>query len=410
MLFGAYAKQETSPDNESGNERKDLTFGLAIGGTVVAAGIAATWALAEHASTGIQPGIAMPVDVLHLLAVATWLGGLSALLVALYRAPAIDSAAVRRFSRIAFASVVVLAATGLYQSWRQVGSWSALGGTSYGQLLLVKVGLVGVLVGIAWISRRWTGRLAENTAAATGAGAGAGARDGVDVGRRLDAETGRESEESRSRNESVVAARLAGPAGAKGVGSERVTQLARQKAALATARQKRLRDADPSRSALRRSVLAEAGVAVVLLAVATILSTTEPGRTAEQETGRTDGPTAAAPVGPLNISMPFDTGGRNGKGTVELTLGSGSTGPRDMQFRIEGPDSRPLDVPEVKAAFTLSGPMVMGPLPIAAKRVAPGQWRADNIQIPMPGEWQIKVTVRTSDIDETTVEKNVKIG
>ena len=56
--------------------QRDLTFGLAIGGAVIAIGLAATWALAEHASTGIQPGIAMPVDVLHLLAVAAWLGGL----------------------------------------------------------------------------------------------------------------------------------------------------------------------------------------------------------------------------------------------------------------------------------------------------------------------------------------------
>ncbi|MBU5895033.1 CopD family protein, partial [Vibrio cholerae O1] len=64
---------------------------------------------------------------------------------------------------VAFGSVLVLAATGLYQSWRQVGSWSALTGTRYGQLLLVKVALVAVLVGVAWVSRRWTARLAERT-------------------------------------------------------------------------------------------------------------------------------------------------------------------------------------------------------------------------------------------------------
>ena len=135
VLFGAYAQAARTR-----SEKKDLTFGLAIGGAVVAAGIAATWAMAEHASTGIQPGIAMPVDMVHLLAVAAWLGGLAALLVALYRAPCRSSAAaVRRFSRVAFGSVLVLVATGLYQSWRQVGSWSALTGTAYGQLLLVKV-------------------------------------------------------------------------------------------------------------------------------------------------------------------------------------------------------------------------------------------------------------------------------
>lgn len=73
VLFGAYARR-TDP-----KEKKDLSFGLGLGGTVVAAGIAGTWALAEHASTGLQPGIAMPVDILHLLAVAAWLGGLTVL-------------------------------------------------------------------------------------------------------------------------------------------------------------------------------------------------------------------------------------------------------------------------------------------------------------------------------------------
>ncbi|MEU2879903.1 copper resistance protein CopC, partial [Streptomyces sp. NPDC007070] len=180
VLFGVYEKREDE-------EKRDLTFGLAIGGTVVAAGLAASWAMAEHASVGLQPGIAMPVDVVHLLAVAAWLGGLAALLVALYRAPAdrpVEPAAVRRFSRLAFGSVVALIATGVYQSWRQLGSWSALTGTRYGQLLLVKVALVLVLVAIASFSRRWTARLAEAAAdrAAVKTGAGAG-KTGADAGK-----------------------------------------------------------------------------------------------------------------------------------------------------------------------------------------------------------------------------------
>nr|WP_244224040.1 copper resistance protein CopC [Streptomyces tirandamycinicus] len=163
---GREGRGTAGPGDRAGERpEQDLTFGLGLGGTVVAAGIACTWALSEHASTGIQPGVAMPVDVLHLLAVAAWLGGLTALLVALHRAPSIERAAVLRFSRVAFWSVVVLAATGLYQSWRQVGSWSALTGTSYGRLLLIKFGLVIVLVGIAWISRRWTARLSDRAPA-----------------------------------------------------------------------------------------------------------------------------------------------------------------------------------------------------------------------------------------------------
>uniref|UniRef100_UPI0016520507 copper resistance protein CopC n=1 Tax=Streptomyces sp. WAC01526 TaxID=2588709 RepID=UPI0016520507 len=170
VLFGAYARAHEpagadADSEEQARRRKDLTFGLGFGGVIVATGLAATWAMAEHASTGLQPTVAMPVDVLHLLAVAVWLGGLAALVVSLYWGPPVERTAVRRFSRLAFGSVVVLVATGLYQSWRQVGTWQALTDTTYGRLLLVKVALVVVLVGIAWMSRQWTGRLAEVPAA-----------------------------------------------------------------------------------------------------------------------------------------------------------------------------------------------------------------------------------------------------
>ncbi|MGC5005725.1 copper resistance protein CopC [Streptomyces sp. DT203] len=377
VLFGAYAKREDE------REKKDLTFGLAIGGAVIAAGIAGTWALAEHASTGIQPSIAMPVDVLHLLAVAAWLGGLAALLVALYRTPDIEVTAVRRFSRIAFGSVLVLTATGLYQSWRQVGSWSALTGTRYGQLLLLKVGLVAVLVGVAWISRRWTARLGAGTTEAEGTGAGTA---DADTGAAVETEPATVPED---------------PA--------RAAQLARQKAAVATATKRRIRDADPDRSGLRRSVLAEVGVAVALLAVTTVLTSTEPGRTEEEAARTSTAASAPTTAGPLAVSLPFDTGGRNGKGTVRMDIDPGRTGANGLHIWIDGPDGQPMDVPEVKLAFTLASKDI-GPLPVVPDRLTEGHWTASGVQIPMAGNWKIAVTVRTSDIDQTTIAKNVKIG
>ncbi|AXG78825.1 copper resistance CopC/CopD family protein [Streptomyces paludis] len=449
VLFGAYTKREDDERNtagesgtdgerntggekdtdgeesaakEEGTAKNDLTFGLALGGTVVAAGIAATWALAEHASTGIQTGLAMPVDVLHLLAVATWLGGLTALLVALYRAPFIESAAVRRFSRTAFISVVVLAATGLYQSWRQVGSWSALGGTSYGRLLLVKVGLVAVMVGIAWFSRRWTGRLGEWSGSESGSKSESGAESESESKSVAESESGAESESvaesesgkghgAKSGDETTDGDGSAASTTPSVTDSERLTQLTRQEAALATARQKRNRDSDPERTGLRRSVLAEAGVAVVLLAITTVLTSTEPGRTAELEASRTGGASTASPgpKEPVSLTLPFDTGGAKGKGTVRLTLDPASPGANVMQLYIDGPGGKPLDIPEIKIAFTLVDKKI-GPLPITPVRSAAGHWTADPVLLPMPGDWQLRVTVRTSDIDQTTVDKNVKIG
>ncbi|MFF4438242.1 copper resistance CopC/CopD family protein [Streptomyces sp. NPDC001621] len=407
VLFGAYTRRE------EGEEKRDLTFGLAVGGTVVAAGLASSWAMAEHASVGLQPGIAMPVDVVHLLAVATWLGGLTALLVALYRAPAetpVESAAVHRFSRLAFGSVLALVVTGVYQSWRQLGSWSAFTETRYGQLLLVKIGLVALLVGVAAVSRRWTARLAD-----TGAGAPADRPRQERVASAAAGPTAKASARA-----SVKAGEAAGTKGAEtGKGddtgdSRRAAQLARQRAAADAARRKRLRDADPNRFGLRRSVLAEAGVAVVLLAVTTVLTQTEPGRTEQQAeaataaSARSSSPSSPA-SGALTLDMPFDTGGTDGKGVARIDLDPARVGGNEMHVYVQRPNGRAFDVPEVKVSFTLEAKKI-GPLPVNPDHITTGHWSASGVQIPMAGDWKIAVTVRTSDIDQATVSKNAQIG
>ncbi|MFI1076101.1 copper resistance CopC/CopD family protein [Streptomyces puniciscabiei] len=382
VLFGAYTKRE------EGDEKRDLTFGLAVGGVVVAAGLASSWAMAEHASVGLQPGIAMPVDVVHLLAVAAWLGGLTALLVALYRAPAetpVEAAAVRRFSRLAFGSVVALVATGTYQSWRQLGSWSAFTDTRYGQLLLVKIGLVAVMVGIASLSRRWTGRLADTA----GVPAEDPAKERVTSGAAKQSNKGKTSGDPR-----------------------RAAELARQRAAMDAARQKRLRDGDTNRFGLRRTVLAEAGVAVVLLAVTTWLTQTEPGRTELDAKAASSSSSASATApsdGALTLDMPFDTGGTDGKGVVSIDLDPARVGGNEMHVYVQRPNGRAFDIPEVKVEFTLEAKKI-GPLPVTPDHITTGHWSASGVQIPMAGDWKIAVTVRTSDIDQVTVSKNAQIG
>ncbi|GAA0386465.1 copper resistance protein CopC [Streptomyces luteireticuli] len=381
VLFGSYAREGSREgaraDAREGapplRDRPALAYGLAAGGTVVAAGLAATWAAAEHASQGLQPWLAMPVDVAHLLAVGVWLGGLAALLAALRADEALPRDAVRRFSRLAFGAVCVLVVTGLYQAWRQVGSWSALTGTDYGRWLLVKVSLVAVMVGGAAFSRRWTVRLA----------------DGVrPSGPRTAAPTARTTDSP-----------------------ERAAQLARQRAAVAKAAGKRRRDADPARAGLRRSVLAEAAVAVVLLVVTTVLTTTQPGRAeAEQErAGRTDGGTAPATAGRTDVTIAYDTRGTNGRGTARVALDPGRPGANTVDVALTDPAGRPADVPEATVSFTEKEKGI-GPLRVPLERVSAGRLRASGFQLPMAGRWQLTLTVRTSEIDQVTEIENVEIN
>ncbi len=417
VLFGAYDKREDE-------EKRDLAFGLAVGGAVVSAGLAATWAMSEHASVGLQAGLAMPVDVLHLIAVATWLGGLAALLAALYRAPVdtpVPASAARRFSRVAFGSVIALVATGTYQSWRQLGSWSAFTDTRYGQLLLAKITLVAVLVGIAYFSRRWTAQLAE-TVPVIGrqrdkakTGAVADSKDGKREKAKVAGKASGGAKGGPARSSSGAGkepARSSSGAGKGAGGSQRAAQLARQRAAVDAARQKRQRDADPDRFGLRRSVLAEAGVAVVLLAVTTVLTQTEPGRT-EQEAKAANTSSAASTATPatgaVTLDMPFDTGTQNGKGVVRVELDPARVGANDLHLYVQRPDGTAFDIPEVKIAFTQKAKDI-GPLPVVPDHITTGHWSASGVQIPTAGDWEVAVTVRTSDIDQVTVSKNAQIG
>jgi Putative copper export protein len=122
---------------------------------VLGLGLLATFTFAGHARTGFQVAGAVVSDLGHISAFSLWFGGLVVLVVAVLRPddPSELEPAVTRFSTVALGAVVVLTSTGIYQGWRQVGSFGALKGTTYGRLLLVKVALVAVVVLAAALTR-----------------------------------------------------------------------------------------------------------------------------------------------------------------------------------------------------------------------------------------------------------------
>lgn len=92
-------------------------------------------------------------DAIHVLTAAVWLGGVVGLVVALAR-PHPDTlddlaAVVSRFSALAAWSVLALGITAGILYWRIADSVSALWTTTYGQLVLVKLGLVLIVLAVA---------------------------------------------------------------------------------------------------------------------------------------------------------------------------------------------------------------------------------------------------------------------
>ncbi|MFD4261852.1 copper resistance CopC/CopD family protein [Streptomyces sp. NPDC058534] len=333
-------------------------------GAVLALALALTWAAAEHAAAGIQVPLAVTSFVVHLLATAVWLGGLVALLVTLRAAP--DAATVARFSRIAFVSVTVLVVTGVYQSWRGLGSWQALTGTTYGGLLLAKVALVTVLLAAAAVSRRWTAALAAT----------------------------RTPVRQRERERAPEPVPAGGPPAPPPDSAE--PEPSAPDDDLSTA-------ADALRRGLRRSVLAEAVVAAVVLVVTTVLTSTLPGRAADEAA-------RAVPAGgvlPASVTtIPFEVGG-SGRGTVQITLDPGRTGDNAVQAVVFGPDGALAAVPELRLSFTLPDKDVG---PIDARLVdRGGYWSTNTLTLPLPGTWTMRTTIRVSEIDQVSEERRIRI-
>jgi len=126
-----------------------------------AAGLALTavvvGALSGHA-TVISPWITMPAKIVHLGAASVWFGGLL-LLVLAPDGPEDGSGAwnfgalVRAVSSAALLSVILIAASGIVQSARFVGDFSAYWGTPYGRGVLAKWAGLLVLIGFGAFHR-----------------------------------------------------------------------------------------------------------------------------------------------------------------------------------------------------------------------------------------------------------------
>jgi putative copper export protein/mono/diheme cytochrome c family protein/peroxiredoxin len=135
-----------------------------VTGLILSAALLMSLALASHAAAaeGVTLLVQIGMDALHLLAAGMWLGGLIPLFMFLKwveathgpSSLAIAQHATARFSRVGFVSVTVLVLTGLFNAWYLVGGIPPLLGTSYGYLLLAKLGILIPLMGLA-SKNRW---------------------------------------------------------------------------------------------------------------------------------------------------------------------------------------------------------------------------------------------------------------
>ena len=123
---------------------------LLVPAFAIALGFASGLSLSGHSA--VDAGASwrsQAADWVHLSAASVWLGGLLAMVVAVWPlAPELRRTAFARFSRLATALVGVLVLAGVYLSLLRLPRVSDLWDASYGRVLLVKLALVSVA--LAW--------------------------------------------------------------------------------------------------------------------------------------------------------------------------------------------------------------------------------------------------------------------
>ena len=293
--------------------RSDLILlgGLAVVGL-------GTWPVAGHPVASPLPAVSIVVDTVHLAAMSFWLGGLVILAGFLLRlADERELTAVLPvWSRWATLAVTWLLLAGLVMAVIEVGSVGALLDTSYGRLLLVKVGLVALVTGVAAYSRR------------------------------------------------LVRRRIA-----------------------------------PGRpGALRAAVLAEALVLAVVVGITSVLVQTTPARTAVTEGGR------AAPAAEeyrAVLESPLYS--------LEVTVEPARVGSNRVHLYAYHPRTgEPLRVEEWSATASLPAAGVER-LEVSLAPFTDNH-AFGEVSLPVAGDWELRFSLRTSEIDQAAVTATVPVS
>jgi copper transport protein len=322
------------------------------GVTIVGIALAATPALAGHASTGRWVALAVPLDVVHVLAMAVWFGGLMCLVLARNDDVAFSEVA-ERFSGVALASVVVIVVTGSVQALRQLEPFSALWSSTYGALLIAKVVAFGAILLIA----AWSRRLVH--------------------GRLWHFSTAPRADEVEVITHTTEVDTLTDASGS-------VATLVREETSTTTT-------VRPHR--LTRAVLGELVFAAVVLALTSILVNTAPPVSSQ-------GP---QPVNDVTIGT--------GATRFETFFGPAKVGlPNQMHVTAVGSNGLPRPVVDMQATLENPGKDVP-PISIPLKKFpnATGHYIASGIRVP-PGVWKLTVTAFVTDVDSVTATTTIRVA
>jgi copper transport protein len=138
-------------------ERAASSLPWRVAGFAVAVATLRISGLTGHSRDTATSAVAQLADLVHLVAISLWIGGLAVMVLGVL--PRRDTAELRevlpRYSALAMCCVVTVVASGAVLAWRIVGTLDGLTSTTYGHILIVKVGLLLAILGVAFGSKTW---------------------------------------------------------------------------------------------------------------------------------------------------------------------------------------------------------------------------------------------------------------
>jgi copper transport protein len=157
----------------------------------------------------------------------------------------------------------------------------------------------------------------------------------------------------------------------------------------------RSRAAEDAPQRLRRPVFLELGITAVILGVTASLVQIAPPRTAEAaQTAQTTSTTVTQTI-------------RNDAMSLQVDVFPATVGNNSIHLYAYTPDDKPLPVVEWSGTAALPAEGIE-PIQVPLLKITDFHAIGD-IALPSAGDWTLKFTVRTSDIDESTLSMNVKV-
>ncbi|WP_412746446.1 copper resistance protein CopC [Krasilnikovia sp. MM14-A1004] len=286
---------------------------LTVTGLTLAALV--TWPLTGHAVAAPLSGVVAAADVVHLAAMAVWLGGLVTLAVFLLRRahPRVLAVLLPSWSRWAALAVVWLVGGGVVQAVVQVGSVPAMWRTDHGRLLLAKVAVLTLTLGAAAYARRLVRR-----------------------------------------------------------------------------------DPAAGLSRLRRTVAVEAAATCVVLGLSAVLVQATPGRSVAAERAATSNSGVSQTLSCPLFTLQFNV--------YPVEVGENNT----VHAFVYTPAGAPLPAEEWTITTRLTGTDIE-PVRTAMLPLVPRHHAVGALTFPLAGTYEVKFTVRVSDIDQGTVTTTITV-